>query len=60
MTGIQGPKGEDGQPGWNGQPGGKGEPGLPGPQGERLTGMKGVSKSCCVIAVVYLFICLHL
>lgn len=52
MTGIAGPKGEDGVPGYHGQPGGKGEPGLPGPQGERLTEMKVLDKSRCVAAVI--------
>lgn len=52
MTGIPGPKGEDGLPGYHGQPGGKGEPGLPGPQGERLTGMEGVGRSRCADTVV--------
>lgn len=33
VTGIPGPKGEEGFPGIDGQFGGKGEPGLPGPQG---------------------------
>ena len=42
MTGVIGPKGDDGIPGYHGQPGSKGEPGLPGPQGEFITGMKGV------------------
>lgn len=52
MTGVAGPKGEDGLPGYHGQPGAKGEPGLPGPQGERLTGMNGVGNSWCVVVVV--------
>lgn len=52
MTGIPGPKGDDGLPGYHGQPGAKGEPGLPGPQGERLTEMKDVGNSCCVVAVI--------
>lgn len=34
VTGISGPKGEEGFPGIDGQPGGKGERGLPGPQGQ--------------------------
>lgn len=34
VTGIPGPKGEDGLPGYHGQSGAKGEPGLPGPQGD--------------------------
>lgn len=34
LTGVPGPKGDDGLPGFNGQSGAKGEPGLPGPQGE--------------------------
>lgn len=40
VTGIPGPKGDDGLPGFNGQPGAKGEPGLPGPQGETFTQIK--------------------
>lgn len=52
MTGIPGPKGEDGVPGYHGQPGGKGESGLPGPQGERLTEMKVLGNSCCVVTVI--------
>lgn len=40
LTGIPGPKGDDGLPGFNGQSGAKGEPGLPGPQGESFIGMK--------------------
>lgn len=34
MTGISGPKGEEGFPGIHGLPGAKGETGLPGPQGQ--------------------------
>lgn len=41
MTGLSGPKGEDGLPGYHGQPGAKGEPGLPGPQGKTLIGVTG-------------------
>lgn len=37
VTGISGPKGEEGFPGIDGQPGGKGESGLPGPQGQCQT-----------------------
>ena len=52
MTGVQGPKGEDGIPGYNGQAGSKGNSGVTGPQGERHIGMNGVGKNCCLVAVI--------